>query len=105
MTLATVSIHKQQLFEQTNASSIILALMMLIAMEENVHQGDGVWLIIKSANVTQPVLQLQQHLKQLLQQQCNVEKGNCAIPMLIAMEENVDHVVGIGNVANVTQPI
>ena len=37
--------------------------------------------------------------------QCNVEKGNCAIPMLIAMEENVDHVVGIGNVANVTQPI
>ena len=73
--------------------------MMLIVMEENVNYSR------MSANVTQPILQLQQNLHQQLQQKSNVRKENSALPMRIAMEENVYHVIGIGNVANVTQPI
>ena len=63
MKLAIVSIHQQQLFEQPDARSINLALMMLNAMEENVNYSFGT----NVANVTQPILQLQQNLQQQLQ--------------------------------------
>ena len=58
MKLAIVSIHQQQLFKQPDARSINLALMMLNAMEENVYHMEEDMRTI--ANVTQPILQLQQ---------------------------------------------